>query len=178
MGVTEQNGLDRALRTFLEAEDQTRDLPFPTSTCTAQAEPLTLQALGPPWPPLLGRALPGETAQPGTFRPSRGHLNPESAPESPFLKGGRCHVISGTIFSRTAPPPNTCLGRDSRTVVLELKTIWDVWSPCPQHRPWARNRQLWFESALNFSPSSAGLGGGGKQGGQAPAGLGTPVFLR
>lgn len=59
-GGKEWNGFDRALRNFLEAEDHTRDLPFPTSSCTSQAEPLTLQALGHLWPSLFGRVLPGK----------------------------------------------------------------------------------------------------------------------
>lgn len=87
----------QALRNFLKAEEPTGDLPFPPSSCTSQAEPLTLQARGHP----------------------RGHLNPESAPESPFLKGGRCHFISGTVLQTLRYPHP---GRERRRVVLELKT--------------------------------------------------------
>lgn len=101
-GVKEQNGLDRALRTFLEAEDQTLRLAFSyfLSHITGRA----------PNPPGTGPPLafpPWESAPQadglGPLGHAKGHLNPESAPASPFLKGGRCHVISGTTYSRTLP---------------------------------------------------------------------------
>lgn len=44
----EWNGFDRALRTFLEAEEHTGDWPFPTSSCTSQAEPPNHPGTGPP----------------------------------------------------------------------------------------------------------------------------------
>lgn len=71
-GGKEQNEFDRALRTFLEAEDHIGDLPFLTSSCTLQAKALTLQSQGHPWLFLLGRILPGKMAQPGTSRPQGG----------------------------------------------------------------------------------------------------------
>lgn len=74
-GGREWNGLDGALRTSSSLGSSMR-LPFPTSSCTSQAEPLTLQALGHLWPSLPGRVLPRKMAQAGTSRPHQGAPKP------------------------------------------------------------------------------------------------------
>lgn len=87
-GVKEWNGRPhRALRTFLAAEDHPRDMSFPTSSSISQAEPTAIQALGHPWPSLLGRVLPGRWSSLGFLGHTREHLNPESAPQPSFLQG-------------------------------------------------------------------------------------------
>lgn len=67
-------------------------LPFPGVSSISQA------------PTLGAPGLPKSSV--GGHGHIRGHLNPETAPESPFLKGERCHFILGTIFSI---PPNACI---------------------------------------------------------------------
>ena len=134
-----------------------------------------------PNPPGTGPPLafpPWESAPPadglGPPDHAKGHLNPESAPASPFSKGGRCHVISGTTYSRTLPSSpihaswqgqqDDCLGIEDNLGRVVRRT----------HNLGLRHGTGSFGliQHSNLSPSSAGLGGGGAQGCRAPAWLG------
>lgn len=103
-----------------------------------------------------------------------GHLNPESAPESPFLKGGRCLFSSGTVFSR---PPNTC--------VLAGTAGWSLGN-CRQSGTCGRRTHdlglghrtgsFGLNQRSFCSPSSAGLGRGASKDALPLRGLGTAMF--